>query len=96
MCSARASPTLSRGRVVASFALNNLRVKTAAVLYDVGNDYSRGLAEVFKATFVKGGGTVGLRILPEGRRRFLCLGYEGPSQGSPISSSSPTITTRPA
>jgi branched-chain amino acid transport system substrate-binding protein len=28
------------------------------VLYDVGNDYSKGLAEFFKATFEKGGGQV--------------------------------------
>jgi branched-chain amino acid transport system substrate-binding protein len=47
-----------QGRVAAAFALDNLKVKSAAVLYDVGNDYSRGLAEVFKATFEKGKGTV--------------------------------------
>lgn len=47
-----------QGRVTATFALDNLKVRTAAVLYDVGNDYSRGLAEVFKATFEKGKGTV--------------------------------------
>jgi branched-chain amino acid transport system substrate-binding protein len=47
-----------QGRVAASFALANLKVKTAAVLYDVGNDYSRGLAEVFKSTFEKGKGSI--------------------------------------
>jgi branched-chain amino acid transport system substrate-binding protein len=47
-----------QGRVAAAFALDNLKVKSAAVLYDVGNDYSRGLAEVFKATFEKGGGAI--------------------------------------
>ncbi len=47
-----------QGRVASAFALDNLKVKTAAVLYDVGNDYSRGLADVFKATFEKGKGTV--------------------------------------
>ena len=47
-----------QGRVAAAFAADNLKVKSAAVLYDVGNDYSRGLAEVFKATFGNGKGTI--------------------------------------
>ena len=44
--------------MAANFALKDLKAKTAAVLYDVGNDYSKGLAEVFKATFEKGKGSV--------------------------------------
>jgi branched-chain amino acid transport system substrate-binding protein len=47
-----------QGSVVANFALKDLKAKTAAVLYDVGNDYSKGLAEFFKATFEKGKGTI--------------------------------------
>ncbi len=47
-----------QGSVVANFALKELKAKTAAVLYDVGNDYSKGLAEFFKATFEKGKGTI--------------------------------------
>ena len=47
-----------QGTVGANFALTSLKAKTAAVLYDVGNDYSKGLAEFFKATFTKGGGSV--------------------------------------
>lgn len=47
-----------QGKVGASFALNNLKAKTAAVLYDQGNDYTKGLAEVFKANFEAGGGKV--------------------------------------
>jgi branched-chain amino acid transport system substrate-binding protein len=47
-----------QGRVAATFALQNLKVKTAAILYDVGNDYSKGLAEVFKSTFEKGNGVI--------------------------------------
>ncbi|MGD0230561.1 MAG: ABC transporter substrate-binding protein [Syntrophorhabdales bacterium] len=47
-----------QGTVAAVFALRNLKVKTAAILYDVGNDYSRGLAEVFRSTFLKGGGSI--------------------------------------
>jgi branched-chain amino acid transport system substrate-binding protein len=47
-----------QGAVGARFALDNLKAKTAAVLYDVGNDYSKGLAEYFKNTFTQGGGTI--------------------------------------
>jgi branched-chain amino acid transport system substrate-binding protein len=47
-----------QGSVVANFALNDLKARTAAVLYDVGNDYSKGLAEFFKTTFEKGKGTI--------------------------------------
>ncbi len=47
-----------QGSVVANFALKELKTTSAAVLYDVGNDYSKGLAEFFKATLEKGKGTV--------------------------------------
>ena len=47
-----------QGSVAASFALKNLKAHTGAILYDVGNDYSKGLAEVFKSTFEKGKGTI--------------------------------------
>jgi branched-chain amino acid transport system substrate-binding protein len=47
-----------QGTVAANFALKDLRAKTAAVLYDVSNDYSKGLAEFFKSTFIKGKGTI--------------------------------------
>lgn len=47
-----------QGNVAAAFALKDLKAKTAAVLYDVGNDYSKGLAEVFRATFEKGKGSI--------------------------------------
>ncbi len=47
-----------QGKVMASFALNNLKAKTAAVVLDVGNDYIKGLAEYFKAAFEAGGGKV--------------------------------------
>ena len=35
-----------------------LGAKSAAVLFDVGNDYVKGLAEYFKASFEEMGGTV--------------------------------------
>jgi branched-chain amino acid transport system substrate-binding protein len=47
-----------QGAIAASFALKDLKARSAAILYDVGNDYSKGLAEVFKSTFEKGKGTV--------------------------------------
>jgi branched-chain amino acid transport system substrate-binding protein len=47
-----------QGKVMAKFALDNLKAKTAAVVLDQGNDYVKGLAEFFKAAFEQGGGTV--------------------------------------
>ncbi len=47
-----------QGKVGAKFALENLKAKTAAVLYDQGNDYTKGLAEVFRDNFTAGGGKV--------------------------------------
>ncbi len=47
-----------QGTVAAKFALNDLQAKTAAVLYDQGNDYTVGLSEVFKKDFEAGGGKI--------------------------------------
>jgi branched-chain amino acid transport system substrate-binding protein len=47
-----------QGTVGAKFAHDSLKAKTAAVMYDVGNDYSKGLADYFKAAFEKDGGKV--------------------------------------
>ena len=47
-----------QGTVLAKFAQNTLRKKNAAVLYDVSNDYSKGIAEVFRDAFRKQGGKV--------------------------------------
>jgi len=47
-----------QGTVAASFAIKELKAKTAAVLYDVGNDYSKGLADFFKTTFTKAKGSI--------------------------------------
>lgn len=47
-----------QGGVVAKFALNDLKVKKAAVLYDVASEYNKGIAEVFKQTFEAEGGQV--------------------------------------
>ncbi len=47
-----------QGQVVAALAKDDLKATKAAVLYDVGNDYVKGLAEYFKQSFEGMGGTV--------------------------------------
>jgi branched-chain amino acid transport system substrate-binding protein len=49
---------LLQGRVLARFAREPLGARRAAVLYDVAQDYSRGLAEIFRAEFGASGGQV--------------------------------------
>jgi branched-chain amino acid transport system substrate-binding protein len=47
-----------QGTVMAKFARENLKLDKVAVLRDVGNDYSVGLADYFVATFKQLGGTI--------------------------------------
>jgi len=47
-----------QGTVGAKFATANLGKKTAAIMFDNGNDYSKGLASAFADAFAKDGGTV--------------------------------------
>lgn len=47
-----------QGQVLAKFALDKMKAKKAAVLYDVASDYNKGIAEVFKSSFEKLGGKV--------------------------------------
>jgi branched-chain amino acid transport system substrate-binding protein len=47
-----------QGTVMAKFAIENLKVKNVAVLRDVGNDYSVGLADFFSAKLKELGGKV--------------------------------------
>ncbi len=47
-----------QGDVLASFAYKDKGLKTAAILYDQGNDYVRGLGEYIKKAYEKMGGTV--------------------------------------
>lgn len=47
-----------QGVVVAAFMYKKLNLRTAAVLYDVASEYNKGIAEVFKASFIKTGGKV--------------------------------------
>jgi branched-chain amino acid transport system substrate-binding protein len=47
-----------QGEVMAKFARNTLKVSKAAILKDIKNDYSVGLAQFFTETFQSLGGTV--------------------------------------
>jgi branched-chain amino acid transport system substrate-binding protein len=47
-----------QGRLMARFALENLRAKTAATLTDTKQDYSVGLTGFFKETFTNGAGRI--------------------------------------
>jgi len=47
-----------QGDVMAKFAANNLKAKSAAILYDFNSDYSRGLREFFTRSFKASGGQI--------------------------------------
>jgi branched-chain amino acid transport system substrate-binding protein len=47
-----------QARVLAKFVMNNLKAKTAAVLYDVASEAPNGQANLFRETFEKDGGKV--------------------------------------
>ncbi|GAB6268614.1 MAG: ABC transporter substrate-binding protein [Smithella sp.] len=47
-----------QGGVLAKFTLDNLKLKKAAVLYDVASEYNKGIAEIFKDVYEKNGGKV--------------------------------------
>ena len=47
-----------QGNVVAAFVYKKLGLRRAAVLFDVASEYNKGIAMVFKESFVKAGGTI--------------------------------------
>lgn len=47
-----------QGKVMAKFASEDLKSKTAAILYNNGDDYSKGLADAFKSSFTEKGGSI--------------------------------------
>jgi branched-chain amino acid transport system substrate-binding protein len=57
-----------QGTVGARFAFDDLKARKAACLFDVGNDYTKGLSEFFKAKFTALGGEV--------------VGFEGHASGT--------------
>ena len=60
-----------QGTIGAKFCYENLGARTAACIFDVGNDYTKGLAEYFRDKFVELGGTiVGFEAHPTGTTDF--------------------------
>lgn len=47
-----------QGSVMANFAGNSLKAKTAALYIDNSSDYAKGLGQFFKETFIKNGGKI--------------------------------------
>jgi branched-chain amino acid transport system substrate-binding protein len=47
-----------QGKVMANFARNTLKLDSVAILKDVKNDYSMGLADAFRAAFTAAGGKI--------------------------------------
>ncbi|WP_339811738.1 ABC transporter substrate-binding protein [Paenibacillus sp. FSL R7-0189] len=47
-----------QGEVMANFAKDTLKAKTAVIYTDASSDYSKGLQTFFKATFTKNGGSI--------------------------------------
>jgi branched-chain amino acid transport system substrate-binding protein len=47
-----------QGKVGATFAYNKLKARKAFVMFDQGNDYAKGLAQAFEASFTQLGGKV--------------------------------------
>jgi branched-chain amino acid transport system substrate-binding protein len=51
-----------QGKVLASYAVNELKAKTAAIITDIGSDYSVGVTQFFTEEFQKQGGTVAIKV----------------------------------
>lgn len=47
-----------QGTGCANYAMKDLGKKTAAIMFDNANDYSKGLADAFEASFTAAGGTI--------------------------------------
>lgn len=48
----------TQGKVMAQFAMQDLKAKTAFIMFDQANDYVKGLSEYFEKYFTAGGGTI--------------------------------------
>jgi branched-chain amino acid transport system substrate-binding protein len=59
-----------QGTVGGKFAAETLNARNAAVIYDVGNDYSVGLYENFKIAFERAGGKVTAESYSTGEKDF--------------------------
>ena len=47
-----------QGTIAAKYAATELKAKTAAIIFDIGSDYSKDLAEKFKSVYESAGGKV--------------------------------------
>lgn len=78
-----------QGSVVARFARQNLKAAKAAVLYNVGKEYNKGIAEVFKKDFTaQGGQVVAFETYSDGDKDFT-------AQLTKIKSAAPDIVFLP-
>ncbi|HOK18310.1 MAG TPA: ABC transporter substrate-binding protein [Caldisericia bacterium] len=60
-----------QGKVGANFAFNDLGVRKVGAIFDIGNDYTKGLAEFFRDQFINlGGEVVGFESHPTGATDF--------------------------
>ena len=50
-----------QGQVLASYAIKELKAKTAAVMTDIGSDYSTGVTQFFTEEFEKQGGKIAIK-----------------------------------
>lgn len=78
-----------QGRILAKLAKDQLKAKTAALIYDVSQDYSVGLATFFRGEFVRGGG----KILTEAK--FKSGDRDFTPQLSSIKSAKPDVICAP-
>ena len=84
-----------QGQVMADFAMQHLKAKTAAILRDQKSDYSMGLADFFIKRFKEKGGTIVARPkLRGGRRGFQIPIDDHPRARNPTLSSCRVITPK--
>lgn len=79
-----------QGTIMANFASNTLKVKTAAIYIDSSSDYSKGLAQSFTEVFTKNGG----KIL--GQEAFLQKDQDFKSTLTKIKAMNPDVVFLPA
>lgn len=79
-----------QGTIMANFASNTLKVKTAAIYVDSSSDYSKGLAQSFTEVFTKNGG----KIL--GQEAFLQKDQDFKSTLTKIKAMNPDVVFLPA
>lgn len=79
-----------QGTIMANFASNTLKVKTAAIYIDSSSDYSKGLAQSFTEVFTKNGGTI------LGQEAFLQKDQDFKSTLTKIKAMNPDVVFLPA